>query len=82
MKQGMVRISFDIPEEEHHELKRTCLDGRTSIKEFVRQSLQFSVKKAQKDALNQSLRKAVQQSKEGKARIITSEELDKMIEDG
>lgn len=80
MKQGMVRISFDIPEDEHHELKRACLEERTSIKDFVRQSLQTSVKQAQKDALNKALRKAVQQSKEGKTRIITSEELDQMIE--
>jgi len=82
MKQETVRISFDIPADEHHRLKMACVNAKKSIKDCAHEMILMCIKHLEEEALHQKLREAVQESREGKTRIITSEELERMIQDG
>lgn len=77
MKQS-VRVSFDIPEKDHNRIKTACVRRRRSLKDCLQEFVLDGIKKIEEEELNESLRKAFKQSEEGKARIITDEELDEM----
>ena len=77
MKQS-VRVSFDIPEKDHNRIKTSCVRRRRSLKSCLQEFVLDGIKKVEEEELNESLRKAFKQSEEGKARIITDEELDEM----
>lgn len=79
MKQNMVRLSFDIPEDEHTMLKTTCAQARLAIKDFVHAMILKGIQDFKKDEFKKRLKESIQQSKEGKSRIISSDELDKMF---
>ncbi len=80
MKQNMVRLSFDIPEDEHTMLKTACAQCRLTIKDFVHAMILKGIQNFKKDEFKKRLKESIQQSKEGKSRIISSDELDKMFE--
>jgi len=81
MKENMVRLSFDIPESEHLMLKTACVQARLSIKDFAHKMILMGLKDLKKEAFKQKLKKSIQQSKEGKSRVISHDELDKMFDD-
>lgn len=81
MKQHMVRLSFDIPEEEHTMLKMTCVQAKVAIKDFVHEMILKGIQDFKKDAFRKRLKESIRQSKEGKGRVISSKELDEMIQD-
>lgn len=80
MRQNMVRLSFDIPEDEHTMLKTACAQSRLTIKDFVHAMILKGIQDFRKDEFKKKLKESIQQSKEGKSRIISSDELDKMFE--
>ena len=80
MKGNTVRLSFDIPEEEHCILKTVCAQARLSIKEFAHEMILKGIEDLKKDAFKKRLKESIQQSKEGKTRAISSEDLDEMME--
>lgn len=82
MKENMVRLSFDIPESEHLRLKTACVRARVSIKEFAYGMILKGLEDLKKEAFKRRLKESVQQSKEGKSRVINHDELDKMFNDG
>lgn len=75
-----VRLSFDIPEDEHMALKLACVQAKLSIKDFVHKMILQGLEKIKKKEFKKRLKDSVQQSKEGNARVISMEELDKMVE--
>ena len=77
----MVRLSFDIPENEHMALKMACVQSKLSIKDFVHAMILKGIEDFKKDEFKKRLKESIRQSKEGKARIISSDELDKMVAD-
>jgi hypothetical protein len=81
MKGNVVRLSFDLPEEEHLILKTTCVKARLSIKDFVHAMILKGIQDFKKDEFKKRLKESIQQSKEGKCRIISPDELDMMIAD-
>lgn len=81
MRQNMVRLSFDIPEDEHMMLKIACAQSRLAIKDFVHAMILKGIQDFKEDEFKKRLKESIQQSKEGKSRIISSDELDKMFED-
>ncbi len=81
MKDNMVRLSFDIPESEHMILKTACVKAKISIKDFVHAMILKGIQDFKKDEFKKRLKESIQQSKEGKGRIISSTELDEMIAD-
>jgi hypothetical protein len=81
MEKDKVRVSFDIPIEEHIIYKTECVQSRINIKDFMHHLVVIGMKEYQKAKLKEKLERSIQQAKEGKTRTITSEELDKMFED-
>ncbi len=77
----MVRLSFDIPEEAHYLLKTECVQARLSIKDFAFAMILKGLKEIKEEKFKKRLMESIQQSKEGKGRVISSAELDAMVED-
>lgn len=77
----MVRLSFDIPENEHFALKSLCVHARLSIKDFVHGMILKGMQELKKEEFKKRLKESIKQSKEGRGRIISSAELDEMIKD-
>ena len=68
MKDHMVRLSFDIPEEEHILLKSGCAQLRIAMKDFLYEMMQKGLRELKERQLQDRLKKSIQQSKEGKLR--------------
>jgi hypothetical protein len=66
MKEHMVRLSFDIPEEEHILLKTGCAQLRIAIKDFLHEMMRKGLSELKEKQLQDRLKKSIQQSKEGK----------------
>lgn len=81
MREGKVRISFDIPEDEHLMLKTACVQARLSIKDFVNGMILKGIQELKKDEFKKRLKESIKQSKEGKTRVISASELDEMFDD-
>ena len=81
MSEHMVRLSFDIPEEAHFLLKTECVKARLSIKDFAYAMILKGLKEIKEDKFKKRLKESIQQSKEGRGRIISAAELDEMVKD-
>jgi len=68
MKEHMVRLSFDIPEEEHILLKTGCAQLRIAIKDFLHEMLLVGLRELKEKQLHARLKKSIKQSKEGKVK--------------
>lgn len=68
MKQNTVRLSFDVPEDEHTHLKTGCAQLKISMKEFLHENLLKGLKELDEMRLQERLKKSIQQSKEGKVK--------------
>ena len=66
MKDHMVRLSFDIPEEEHILLKTGCAQLKITIKNFLYEVTLKGLSELKEKQLQVRLKKSIQQSKEGK----------------
>jgi hypothetical protein len=81
MREAMVRVSLDIPQNEHMILKKTCVQANVSIKDFVHSMILRGIHGHKKDTFKKRLRESVDQAKDGKGRIISSKELDEMVKE-
>ncbi len=81
MKEHMVRLSFDIPEDAHFQLKTECVKARVSIKDFAYEMILKGLQDLKEEKFKKRLRESIQQSKEGKGRVISAAELDEMVKD-
>lgn len=66
MKEHMVRLSFDIPEDEHTLLKTGCAQLKIAMKDFLYEMTLKGLRELKEKQLQDSLKKSIQQSKEGK----------------
>lgn len=66
MKEEMVRLSFDIPVDEHMLLKLACTQARVAIKDFMHEMVLKGIKELEEKQLQERLKKSIKQSKEGK----------------
>lgn len=81
MKENMVRLSFDIPQSEHLMLKTACVQARLSIKNFAHQMILKGLEDLKKETFKRRLKESIKQSKKGKSRVISHDELDEMFDD-
>lgn len=81
MRENRVRLSSDIPLDEHIELKMMCAKDRLAIKDFVHAMILKGMKDFREERFKKRLKESIQQSKEGKARTISAIELDEMVRD-
>lgn len=75
MKQT-IRVSFDVPVDDHTFLKTECTKSRRSFGKLMQESFHRTVEEFKKKQLNDRLAQGMQEAKEGKGRIISQEELD------
>jgi hypothetical protein len=68
MKQNTVRLSFDVPEEEHILLKTGCAQMRIAIKDFLHEMMKKGLQELKEKQLQERLKLSIQQSKEGKVK--------------
>lgn len=68
MKEQMVRVSFDIPIDEHVSLKTGCAQLRIAIKDFLHEILLKGLQELEEKQLKERLKKSIKQSKEGKVK--------------
>lgn len=68
MREHTVRLSFDIPEEEHILLKTGCAQLRIAIKDFLHEMMLKGLQELKEKQLQDRLKKSIQQSKEGKVK--------------
>lgn len=81
MDKETVRISFDVPVEEHILYKTECVKSRIPIKDFMHNLVMMGMKEYTKARLNEKLSKSIQQAKKGKVRTVSLEELDQWEKD-
>lgn len=63
-----VRISFDIPVQEHILLKIECANVRLTIKDFLHTMMLKGLQELKENHLRERLKKSIQQAKEGKVK--------------
>lgn len=81
---NFVRVSFDVPIEEHTFLKSKCAKDRIVLRDLMRDLFHKTVEDYKKKELHDILLDGFHDSYEGKGRVISQEELDswsKMVDD-
>lgn len=79
-----IRVSFDVPAEEHIFLKSACVNSRITFKDLMQKVFHETVEAFKKEELKAVIVKGINESKEGKERYISQEELDtwmKIVDD-
>lgn len=66
MKQNKVRLSFDIPVEEHIILKTECAQARIPIKNYLQDLVLKGICELKKQQLKDRLKKSIREAKDGK----------------
>ncbi len=72
-----VRLSFNVPAQEHILLKTACVQSREHMKDFLHDLLLLGLEEYQKRKLEESLKESIQQVKDGKTFTVTMEQLDR-----
>ena len=65
-----VRISFDVPIDDHCFLKSECAKSRIPLRDFMQAAFQKALKEYRESQLKKRLRRGIKEAKEGKGRII------------
>jgi hypothetical protein len=68
MKEHTVRLSFDVPEEEHILLKTGCAQLRIAMKDFLHEMMRKGLKELKERQLKERLKLSIEQSKKGKVK--------------
>ncbi len=72
-----VRLSFDVPVEEHIMYKTECVKSRVPIKDFLHNLVMLGMKEYERAKFNKKMGKSIQQAKKGKVRTVSPNELDR-----
>ena len=75
-----VRVSFDVPIEEHTFLKTECTKSRIPFRNLMRKVFHKTVEELRKKQLHDMLNQGFQESYEGKTERLTKEQLKKWNE--
>jgi len=70
-----VRLSFDVPVEEHIMYKTECVKSHIPIKDFLHNLVILGMKEYRKSQFKKEMKQSIQQAKKGKVRTISAEEL-------
>lgn len=81
MRKETVRVSFDVPVNEHILYKTECVRSRVPIKDFMHNLVMIGMKEYRKKQFKEKMKRSIQQAKKGKVRTLSSEELDQWEKD-
>jgi hypothetical protein len=70
-----VRVSFDVPVEEHIFLKSMCVKARIPFRNLMKKVFHNTVEEFKKEKLQKILKKGLQEVKEGKVSPLTKNDL-------
>lgn len=76
-----VRLSFEVPVDEHIFIKMECAKARISMKDFLHAVVLSGLQELKQKHLMENLKKSIQQAKKGKVTTMTLSELEKFAED-
>jgi hypothetical protein len=68
MGKNTVRLSFDIPVNEHIALKTECAQMQVAIKDFLQELVLNGIHELKEKQLQARLKKSIKQSKDGKVK--------------
>ena len=77
----LIRISFEVPVEDHTFLKMECAKSRITMKDFLHELFIAEIKELKEKHLLGRLMSSIQQAKEGKVTTMSLSELEKFAED-
>ena len=77
MDKETVRISFDVPIDEHILYKTECVKSRMAIKDFMHNLVILGMKEYRKAQVQEKLARSINQAKKGKVRKVSLKELDR-----
>ncbi len=75
-----VRVSFDVPVEEHTFLKSECAKNRIALRDLLKNVFHKTVEELKKKQLHEMLDQGFQNAYEGKTTRLTKEQLNKWNE--
>lgn len=78
MQKQTVRLSFDVPIEEHIFIKTECIKSRMAMRDFLHIIVKEGMKAHLNSQFKQEIEEAFQDSYNGKGHPISFEELDRM----
>ena len=84
MKKKTVRVSFDVPIDEHTFLKSTCVEAHITFRNLMRKVFHKTVEQFKKEKLHDLLKEGIREAKDGKTSRLTKKDLakwNKMIDD-
>lgn len=76
-----VRLSVEVPVNEHIFIKMECAKARVSMKDFLYAVIHSGLQELKEKKLMKRLKTSIQQAKKGKLTSMTLSELEKFIED-
>lgn len=79
-----VRVSFDVPIEEHTLVKAACVEAHINFRDLMRDIFHKTAEELKKKRLHNLLQQGFQEAKEGKTTPLTQKDLDnwsKMVND-
>lgn len=76
-----VRVSFNMPINEHIMIKTDCVKSRKNMKDYLHELVLLGLEQIRKTEVKAGLEEAIQQIKDGKVTTMTLSELEKFIED-
>ena len=76
-----VRLSFDVPVEEHIFIKTESVKARIPMKDFLHELVLLGLIELKEKNLMESLKKSIQEAKAGKVTTMSLSELEKFVKD-
>jgi len=71
-----VRVSFDVPIDEHTFVKSACVEAHINFRDLMKDVFHRTAEELKKKRLHDMLSKGFQEAKEGKTKPLTQEDLD------
>ena len=71
-----VRVSFDVPIDEHTFVKSACVEAHINFRDLMKDVFHKTVEELKKKKLHAMLTKGFQEAKEGNRTPLTQEDLD------
>lgn len=71
-----VRVSFDVPIDEHALVKAACVEAHISFRDLMKDVFHRTAQELKKKSLHEMLRKGFQEAGEGKTTPLTQKDLD------
>jgi hypothetical protein len=77
---GTIRVSFDVPIDEHTFVKAACVEAHINFRDLMKDVFHKTAQELKKKRLHDILTKSFQEAEEGKTTPLTQDDLDNWSE--